>query len=123
MLENLNGAPWGIVTMSSKKMALKKLQIAGLPVPSVLVTADDVKQSKPDPAPYLKGALWLDIAPAECFVFEDAKAGIDSAINAGMLVAQVLHCGHSKTIDSAFKSFDNWHDLDIQSNNSHISIR
>ncbi len=38
-----------------------RLAQAGIPVPAQLVTADDVTQGKPDPAPYLAGAALLGI--------------------------------------------------------------
>ncbi len=41
-----------------------------------------IKKSKPDPEVFLLAASDLGIDPAECFVVEDAEAGIDAA-NAG----------------------------------------
>ena len=57
-----------------------------MPVPKVLVTADDVTNGKPHPEPYLKGAEGLGLTPAECLVIEDAPAGIQSARAGGMKV-------------------------------------
>lgn len=51
---------------------------------SAIVSADDVNRSKPDPETFLKAAAALNIAPAECLVFEDAPKGVESALNAGM---------------------------------------
>ena len=123
MLENLGEVPWGIVTMSTKSIALTKLKAAGLPVPHVLVSADDVLQSKPDPTPYLKGAQWLDIEPQDCLVFEDAKAGIESGLNAGMPVAQIMHAGHCLQIDGTLKTFNNWVDIEISMDSSVVYIK
>ena len=50
----------------------------------VIVSADDVKMSKPDPETFLKAAKALNIAPVDCLVFEDAPKGVESALNAGM---------------------------------------
>jgi beta-phosphoglucomutase len=50
----------------------------------VLVSADDVKHSKPDPETYIKCAGKLGIAAKNCLVFEDAPKGAESAKNAGM---------------------------------------
>jgi mannitol-1-/sugar-/sorbitol-6-phosphatase len=77
---------WGVVTSGSRSLAQNRLRRCGLPVPKVLVTADDVANGKPDPEPYLKAAEWLGFAPAECLVIEDAPAGIQSARAAGMKV-------------------------------------
>ena len=59
----------------------------------VLVSADDVKKSKPDPETYLKCSEALHIDPSECIVFEDAPKGVESALNAGMkcIVLTILH--------------------------------
>ncbi|WP_346237209.1 HAD family hydrolase [Niabella insulamsoli] len=50
----------------------------------VLVSADDVVHSKPDPETYLKCAEALHVAPSECLVFEDVPKGVESALRAGM---------------------------------------
>ena len=44
-----------------------------------------VEKSKPDPEVFLKGAEILNLKPNSCVVFEDSQAGIQAAINAGML--------------------------------------
>jgi len=63
---------------------------------SVIVSADDVKKSKPDPETYLKCAEALKVSPDECIVFEDAPKGVESAQNAGMrsVVLTILHEQH-----------------------------
>ena len=77
---------WGVVTSGSRLLASARLRFCGLPVPKVLVTADDVANGKPHPEPYLKGAERLGFDPAECLVIEDAPAGIQSARAGGMKV-------------------------------------
>lgn len=47
------------------------------------ISGDMVSRCKPDPEIYLKAAAALGLAPAECVVFEDAKAGIEAARRAG----------------------------------------
>ncbi|PYX32991.1 MAG: phosphatase [Acidobacteria bacterium] len=70
---------WGVVTSGTRDLASARLRFGGLPVPKVLVTADDVVNGKPHPEPYLKGARLLGVEPTECLVIEDAPAGIQSA--------------------------------------------
>jgi sugar-phosphatase len=77
---------WGVVTSGSRLLASARLRFCGLPVPRVLVTADDVAHGKPHPEPYLKGAQGLGFDPAECLVIEDAPAGIQAARSAGAKV-------------------------------------
>jgi sugar-phosphatase len=75
---------WCLVTSGTRYLASARLTLGGLPLPKVLVTADDVTNGKPHPEPYLKGAELLAVKPAECLVIEDAPAGIRSAHAAGM---------------------------------------
>ena len=49
-----------------------------------IVAAEDYTHGKPDPEPFLNAAKLLNVPPQDCLVFEDADAGIQSAIAAGM---------------------------------------
>ncbi len=73
-----------IVTSCDLALATARLSATGLPLPAVLVTAEDVPAGKPDPTGYLTGARRLGVAPADCVVVEDAPAGVAAAANAGM---------------------------------------
>ena len=86
VLEALPEGSWAIVTSGSSGLARARLRQAGLPMPSILVTADDVRQGKPAPEPYLRGAERLGIAAERCVVIEDAPAGITAGKKAGMRV-------------------------------------
>jgi len=44
-----------------------------------------VHKAKPDPAVFLKAAEMLGKEPRKCVVFEDAVAGVQAALNAGMV--------------------------------------
>ena len=77
---------WCVVTSGTRHLASTRLRLAGISVPEVLVTADDVAHGKPHPQPYLKGAELLGVNPKECLVIEDAPAGIQSAHAGGMKV-------------------------------------
>lgn len=89
LLRHLPPELWAIVTSASEQVARHRLNCAGLPLPAVLVGAEAVINGKPDPEPYLLGAVRLGVSPARCLVFEDAPAGIESALNAGCAVVQV----------------------------------
>ena len=75
-----------IATSCTAPLALARLAAAGLPVPDVLVTSDQVENGKPAPDPYLLAAERLGVDPAACVVLEDAPAGIASGRAAGMTV-------------------------------------
>jgi len=49
-----------------------------------IVSADEVKISKPDAETFIKAAQLLNINPKNCVVFEDAPKGVESAGYAGM---------------------------------------
>ena len=68
-----------------------------------LVSADDVKQSKPDAETWLSCAAKLDTRPSDCLVFEDTPKGAESALNAGIecVIITTLH------EESEFKSYKN----------------
>jgi sugar-phosphatase len=77
---------WCVVTSGTRQLASARLRLAGIPMPKVLISADDVTHGKPHPEPYLKGAELLGMNPQECLVIEDAPAGIRSAHAGGMKV-------------------------------------
>jgi sugar-phosphatase len=79
-------ARWAVVTSAWRTLAEKRLRLAGLSIPDVLITSDDISHSKPHPEGYLLAAERLGVAPAGCLVIEDAHAGIDAARAAGMTV-------------------------------------
>jgi sugar-phosphatase len=90
-----------IVTSGTRQLATKRLQVAGLPVPSKMVTADDVTRGKPDPEPYLAGAVMLGFEPQSCLVFEDAPSGIRSAKSGGMLAIGLTTTYPAKELSQA----------------------
>lgn len=88
-LASLAGLPHALVTSADEGLARARMGATGLPMPSVLVTAECVGASKPDPEGFLKGAAELGIEPADCVVFEDSEAGIAAGRAAGMRVVGV----------------------------------
>ena len=101
LLASLPAARWALVTSASQRVARHRLASAGLPLPRLLIGAEDVVRGKPDPEPYLLGASRLGLAPADCLVFEDAAAGIQSALQAG---CQVVQIGGDKLLDSRVRA-------------------
>jgi sugar-phosphatase len=85
LLTSLPPGRYAIVTSGTRQLATKRLRVAGLPVPSKMITADDVTHGKPDPEPYLAGAAALGFQPKACLVFEDAPSGIQSAKSGNMI--------------------------------------
>jgi sugar-phosphatase len=81
---------WGVVTSAPRQLAEIRLAAAGLPIPKVLIPADEIAKGKPDPEGYLKAAKLLNVSPNDCLVFEDTCPGIDAARAAGMQVVGLL---------------------------------
>jgi len=89
LLQSLPKDRWCVVTSGLKEFAYIRLKDANLPIPEILVSAEDVTNGKPDPEPYLKGAQRLNMDPAKCIVIEDAPNGIRAGRAAGMRVIGV----------------------------------
>lgn len=49
-----------------------------------VIDGTKITNAKPHPEVFLKGAEELGVTPEDCVVFEDAQAGIEAAVNAGM---------------------------------------
>jgi HAD superfamily hydrolase (TIGR01549 family) len=92
---NKKGISTAIVTGASKTRIQEHLNENISQYLKVLVTADDVLHTKPNPEPYLTAAAMLGINPNECLVIENAILGIDSAKSAG------CHCFALETTLSA----------------------
>jgi mannitol-1-/sugar-/sorbitol-6-phosphatase len=88
----LGGLPsrqWAVVTSASRVLAQARLAGAGLPIPDVLVCADDVKVGKPNPECYRMAAARLGVGIDRCLAIEDSVAGAYAANAAGASVAGV----------------------------------
>jgi sugar-phosphatase len=89
LLRTLPPNRWGIVTSGVRSVAEHRLHHVNLPVPAVLICADDVEIGKPSPEGYLAAAELLGISPSGCLVIEDAPAGVEAAHAAGMRVIAI----------------------------------
>ena len=77
---------WTVVTSATEPLARVRLAAGTIPVPERIITANDVAEGKPHPAPYLAGAALLGFAPEDCVVFEDAASGTKAGRAAGCTV-------------------------------------
>ena len=80
---------WAIVTSGNTATATSRLRVAGLPIPAVLVTADDVVRGKPDPEPYRIAAERLGVMATNCIVLEDSPTGVAAGRSAAMRVVGI----------------------------------
>jgi mannitol-1-/sugar-/sorbitol-6-phosphatase len=116
MVRSLPDGRWGVVTSGTKLLASARLRFCGLPVPNVLVTADDVAHGKPHPEPYLKGAELLGFTPADCLVIEDAPAGIESARSGGMKVIGITSTYKADALSNADAVIGRFAQIQVTSN-------
>ncbi len=89
LLSKLKPHQWAVVTSASRALATFRMGCAGLPLPEVLISGDDVTNGKPDPEGYLKAASHLGVSPERCVVVEDTPAGILAGRRAGMNIVAV----------------------------------
>ena len=98
----LNALPadrWAVVTSAPRELAKVRLTAAGLPIPAVLVTAEDVARGKPAPDCFLLAAKRLGHRIEDCLVFEDAPAGIAAGEAAGAQVVMIT-ATHSHPLET-----------------------
>jgi len=109
-LATLPAERWAIVTSAPRALAQARIAAAGLPLPPVLVAAEDVQRGKPAPDPFLLGAEKLGMRPHECLVFEDTLAGLQSAAAAGM-DSIVVTATHKHPLDTTVTGVSDYDDL------------
>jgi HAD superfamily hydrolase (TIGR01509 family) len=84
------GAGIGVVTSASRISALKALETGNLMSHvDIVVAAEDARESKPAPAPFLKALTALHANAAKSVAVEDAPSGFLSARAAGLKVIGV----------------------------------
>jgi sugar-phosphatase len=105
--------PWAVVTSAWRTLAEKRLRLAGLPIPDVLITSDDISHSKPHPEGYLLAASRLGVTPADCLVLEDSHAGIEAARAAGMPVLGITTTFPRAQLDCTW-CIDDFRELTVQ---------
>jgi mannitol-1-/sugar-/sorbitol-6-phosphatase len=100
---------WAVVTSGTRRLAAGRLAAVGLPLPEIMITADDVTAGKPDPEPYRRAAAALAVPGEECVVVEDAPMGVLAAKRAGMTVLAVTTTHAATALDRADLVFPGMH--------------
>lgn len=88
-IQRLAPDEWAVVTSATLALATVRMRAAKIPLPRVMVTAEDVSRGKPDPEGFLLAAKKLGVNVGDCLVFEDSPAGVAAAKAAGAHVAIV----------------------------------
>jgi sugar-phosphatase len=89
LIEQLPPSCWAVVTSGVRAVAEHRLRTVGLPIPDVMMCADEVVHGKPDPEGFLAAAARLGAPPPACVVVEDAPPGLDAAHAGGMRAVAV----------------------------------
>lgn len=114
---------WAVVTSGSHVIATNRLKAAAIDPPA-LVTADDVRQGKPHPEPFLTGAERLGVEPGRCLVIEDSVSGLQAARAAGMHTVAVTTT-HPRGVfdaDLADVVVDELTELDVRATGESITV-
>ncbi|WIY07090.1 HAD-IA family hydrolase [Amycolatopsis mongoliensis] len=74
---------WAVVTSAHRSVATARLLAAGLPLPPVLIAAEDVSQGKPAPDGFKEAAAALGVDARECLAFDDLEVGVAAAEASG----------------------------------------
>ena len=112
VLAGLPAGGWGVVTSGHRALAQGRLRAVGLPLPEVMVCGDEVERGKPDPEGYLAAATLLGAEPGACVVFEDAPAGIEAALAAGMRVIGITTTHAASALTGASAVIDDLREFD-----------
>ncbi|MBB5190064.1 sugar-phosphatase [Silvimonas terrae] len=88
-LQQMPAGRWAVVTSASRPVLDVRFAACNMQLPDVVVTSEEVDRGKPAPDPYLLAAKRLGVDPRQCIVFEDAPAGMASALAAGCKVVLV----------------------------------
>ena len=89
LIARLPADRWAVVTSGIRVIAEFRLKHVGIPIPRVMICADEITHGKPHPEGYLAAAAQLGRTATECIVIEDAPPGIEAAHAAGMRVIAI----------------------------------
>jgi len=70
---------------ASKNTPLILKRVGILELFDAVADGNIVSKAKPDPDIFIKAAEMVNVKPRKCVVFEDAVAGVQAALNAGMM--------------------------------------
>lgn len=122
LLERLPASGWGVVTSGIRSVAEFRLRYTRLPLPTVMICADEIARGKPDPEGYLTAAARLGRSAADCVVIEDTPAGIESARAAGMRVVAIATTYPHERLAAADAVVERLTDLTVVNKGDEIQI-
>ena len=91
----LAGVVWGVVTNKPMRFTDRLVPLLELGSPACVVSGDTTPYAKPHPAPLLKAAELLGLAPSDCWYVGDDLRDIQAGKAAGMVTIAAAwgYCG------------------------------
>ena len=123
ILEALPEKYWTVVTSATERLARSRMELAGIPVPARIVSADVVTDGKPHPEPYLRGAQILGFAPADCLVIENSDSGAQAGHAAGCKVLATLFSHSLESLIDADWVVRSLEDVSVQIADEALEVR
>ncbi|RBP97342.1 HAD family hydrolase [Bifidobacterium aemilianum] len=121
------GVPSVLVTASPRNLAQNLVNQAPSGSFVDFVSGDDDVAKKPDPAPYLRAAELLGVAPedmARCIAVEDSISGITSAARSGATtLAQTAYMRNDTSAGPQFASLNGYAGITVDSLDGYIRQR
>ena len=121
-LHALDDGRRAVVTSGGRELAFMRLRFSGLPLPAILIAAEDVRIGKPAPEGYALAAERLGFPAADCVVFEDTAAGISAGRAAGATVIGVSTTFPPAALAAADRVIGTLADVRITTNGAGIVI-
>ena len=122
ILGALREGEWAVVTSGGRELARRRLTHANLPVPDVLIAAEDVPVGKPAPDGYLMAANLLARDSSQCIVVEDTPAGIQAGRLSGARTIALTTTFPMTALASADVIVNNLSDLTLRRGNSGFTV-
>jgi len=124
-LRSIPTGRWAVVTSADRVLATNRMKAAGLPIPPLLTTADDIAKGKPAPDGFLMAARTLGAEPKSAAVFEDSAAGITAGLQAGSVVIAIRSTLSAAQIESLAPRgyIDNMIGLSVRSEAQQLILR
>ncbi|ROS37393.1 sugar-phosphatase [Curtobacterium sp. PhB142] len=115
------GVPVALVTSAPRDLAAGRMAAAGLTMPTAFVPSEDVEHGKPHPDGYLRGAALLGVEATDCVAFEDAPAGLESAIASG--ATTVVVGPHESDVTAGLYRVSGYEGITVEPEGSAFRIR
>lgn len=116
-LRLLSGGNIPLALATSSRIPYANFILEGLKIRKyfkAVITAEDVRQGKPNPEIYKRVIQRLQVNPADCVVFEDTVSGIKAAKAAGMRVIAITTTHGAKELNLADRIINTFEELTLK---------